>query len=171
MFADVDRYKKRSRKERAQHEGHLNLFKPEDFSHCICLAGKRLYRSGISKKGLHSIRFEGPKSACVPCKLRSKCLRNPDRTKTRQVAYFTGRNRDKRNNFTDKMRRKIDSIAGKAIYATRLAIAEPPFAHIRSIMKLDRFTLRTRTKVDIQWKLFCIVHNLKKVHRYGLGFA
>jgi len=55
----------------------------------------------------------------------------------------------------------------------RLAIAEPPFAHIRSVMKLDRFTLRLRTKkkVDIQWKLFCIVHNLKKIHRYGIGYG
>ena len=26
-------------------------------------------------------------------------------------------------------------------------------------------------KVDAQWKLFCIVHNLKKIHRYGPGFA
>ena len=69
------------------------------------------------------------------------------------------------------MRRKIDSVAGKAIYSMRLAVAEPPFAHIRSVLKLDRFTLRTKKKVDIQWKLFCIIHNLKKVHWYGTGFA
>ena len=69
------------------------------------------------------------------------------------------------------MKRKIDSVAGKAIYSMRLAVAEPPFAHIRSVLNLDRFTLRTKRKVDIQWKLFCIIHNLKKVHRYGTDFA
>jgi hypothetical protein len=53
----------------------------------------------------------------------------------------------------------------------RLAVGEPPFAHIRSILGLDHFTLCSKRKVDIQWKLFCIVHNLKKVHRYGSGFA
>ena len=77
------------------------------------------------------------------------------------------------NSFTNDIKCKIDSAAGKAIYSMRLAIAEPPFAHIRSVMKLDRFTLRLRTKkkVDIQWKLFCIVHNLKKIHRYGIGYG
>jgi hypothetical protein len=25
--------------------------------------------------------------------------------------------------------------------------------------------------VSIQWRFYCIVHNLLKVHRYGLGFA
>ena len=27
---------------------------------------------------------------------------------------------------------------------------------------LRRFTLRSRTKVDAQWKLFCLVHNIEK---------
>ncbi|WP_457573302.1 transposase [Desulfolithobacter sp.] len=178
-FADYDRYKERSRKERAAREGRLNLFTPADFSfpedlsYCICPAGKRLYRSGgnVVVKGLRSVRFKGPQSACVPCQLRSKCLRHPERTKIRQVAYFTGRSEQGKNSFTEKMKRKIDSVVGRAIYGMRLAIGEPPFAHLRSILRLDRFTLRSRQKVDIQWKLFCIVHNLKKVHRYGAGFA
>jgi len=31
--------------------------------------------------------------------------------------------------------------------------------------------LRGRKKVNTQWNLFCIVHNLKKVARYGQGYA
>ncbi|WP_407929135.1 transposase [Desulfomarina profundi] len=50
-------------------------------------------------------------------------------------------------------------------------MGEPPFAHIRSIIGLDRFTLRSKKKVNIQWNLFCIIHNLKKVHAYGTGFV
>jgi hypothetical protein len=87
------------------------------------------------------------------------------------VACFQGKTEQSKNSFTDRMRRKIDSTAGRAIYSMRLAVGEPPFAHIRSILRLDHFTLRTKKKVDIQWKLFCIVHNLKKVFRYGTGFA
>lgn len=34
-----------------------------------------------------------------------------------------------------------------------------------------RFSLRGKFKVDAQWKLFCIVHNLLKIHRDGPGFA
>jgi hypothetical protein len=36
---------------------------------------------------------------------------------------------------------------------------------------MDRFTLRGRSKVDAQWKLFCIVHNIGKLARYGPSFA
>ncbi len=39
----------------------------------------------------------------------------------------------------EKMKTKIDSVIGKAIYAKRIAIAEPPFAHIRYAMGLDGF--------------------------------
>jgi hypothetical protein len=67
--------------------------------------------------------------------------------------------------------KKNDSAAGRAIYSMRLAIGEPPFGHIRSIIGLNRFTLRSRRKVNIQWKLFCIIHNLKKVHAYGMGLV
>jgi Transposase DDE domain len=53
----------------------------------------------------------------------------------------------------------------------RLAIGEPPFANIRSALRLDRFTLRGKRKVNVQWNLFCMIHNIKKIHRYGPGFA
>jgi hypothetical protein len=71
-----------------------NLFVPadfvfaEDFSYCLCPAGKKLYRSGcnVKVKNLQAFKFKGPKKFCVPCKLRKECLRHPDRTEYRQVA-------------------------------------------------------------------------------------
>jgi len=114
------------------------------------------------------VRFKTPKSECSGCELRSKCMRDPEKTETRQVAYIVGKTEEKKNSFTEKMKRKIDTGIGRIIYGMRLGIAEPPFAHIRSIMGLDRFTLRTKKKVDIQWKLYSIVHNMKKIHRYGM---
>jgi hypothetical protein len=53
----------------------------------------------------------------------------------------------------------------------RLAISEPPFAHIASAIGLDRFTMRGKSKVNMQWNLFCIVHNVKKIHRYRFRFG
>jgi hypothetical protein len=32
---------------------------------------------------------------------------------------------------------------------------------------LNRFSLRGKTKVQGQWQLDCMVHNLEKVSRYG----
>ena len=141
----------------------------EDLSYCTCPAGHRLYRSGskIKRKHYTMTGFKGPKSSCGPCHLRSQCLRHPDRTPYRQVSLIHHEHGSKAQSFTALMRRKIDTLVGRAIYSKRLAVGEPPFAHIRSVLKLDRFTLRTKKKVDIQWKLFCIIHNLKKIHRYG----
>jgi len=178
-FANYDRYKTRAKKERALRRKSKKLFStadfffPADLSYCFCPAGKRLYRSGgnIRKKNFTATQFKGRKTDCVPCSLRSKCLRHPERTECRQVAYFHGRSEQGKNIFSEKMRRKIDSIAGRTIYGKRLAIGEPPFAHIRSAIGSDRFSLRMKRKVNIQWKLFCIIDNLKKIHRYGAGFV
>ena len=69
------------------------------------------------------------------------------------------------------MKRKIDSLTGKRIYQRRLATVEPVFANIRAAKGLDRFTLRGKTKVNSQWLLYCLVHNLGKDQRYGPALA
>jgi hypothetical protein len=48
-----------------------------------------------------------------------------------------------------------------------MGIIEPVFANICNSKRLNRFTLRTKDKVNIQWMLFCIVHNIGKILRYG----
>ena len=68
----------------------------------------------------------------------------------------------------DEMKAKIDTPQGKQIYAKRLAIVEPVFANIRIQKRLDRFTLRSKAKIDVQWKLFTLVHNIGKIHNFGL---
>jgi transposase len=179
-FSEVDKYKERFRKERAEYYGVANLYRPhrdftisEDKTHCICPAGKRLYRNGgnVVVNGQRAIKFHGRKTDCRICELRERCLRHPDRTEARQVYFFKGSVESKPETFTQKMKRKIDSIRGRLIYNRRLGIAEPPFAHICSILGLDRFTLRGKPKVNTQWLFYCIVHNLTKVHRYGEGLA
>ncbi len=39
--------------------------------------------------------------------------------------------------------------------------------NIRHNKRLNRFTLRGREKVDVQWKLCCLVHNIEKLAKYG----
>ena len=100
------------------------------------------------------------------CKLRSKCLRKPDKTLQRQVAYFhVGRKIPE--TATEKMKQKIDSPSGRQIYSKRFGTVEPVFGHIRHTMKLNWFSMRGKIKVNCQWLLFCTLHNLKKIHRYG----
>jgi transposase len=178
-FNNNERYKERTRKEKARYFGTSSIYQPKDFTfspnkdYCVCPAGKRLHRNGgnVLINGRRAIKFRGSKMYCVPCGQRAKCMRDPNRTETRQVAYFTGATEHKSETFTQKMRRKIDSLSGRLIYNRRLATAEPVFAHIRSILGFDRFTLRGKRKVNTQWLLYCTLHNLLKVHRYGPGFA
>lgn len=134
---------------------------------CHCPAGKKLYRTGsnCTINGYAAIKFQGAQRDCLPCSHRDKCLRTPDKTKTRQVAIFLGKVVGESH--TDRMKRRIDSPSGRALYGRRLAIVEPVFGNLRHNKKLNRFTLRGRIKVDIQWKLFCLVHNIEKLAHHG----
>ena len=141
----------------------------EDLSHCICPAGKRLYRNGRHRdlQGYEAICFRGNKRDCGSCALRVQCLRHPERTVQRQVALFIGRAKGKAETHCARMKRKIDSDLGRHRYSRRLGIVEPVFANLRSTHGLDRFSHRGRRKVTTQWQLFCLVHNIGKVHRYA----
>jgi transposase len=151
------------------------LFAPRDFrfaqdlSHCICPAGKRLYRNGgnVVINGYAGVKFQGAKRDCLACTLRDRCLKHPERTPTRQVVFFKGRAADKPPTYSALMKRKIDSEEGRYQYSRRLAIVEPVFGNICNTRQLRRFSLRGRHKVNNQWLLYGLVHNIGKIQRYG----
>jgi hypothetical protein len=70
-----------------------------------------------------------------------------------------------------RMDRKIRSKAGQAIYALRKIIVEPVFGQIKGARGLDRFLLRGLEKVDREWTLMAITHNIGKLHRAALAAA
>lgn len=153
------------------------LYRPADFDHdpetgtCICPAGKSLYQNGANciHNGQIGTKFQGALRDCVPCELREKCLRTPEKTKTRQVCFFRGKADPQAMNASDRMRQAIDSERGRQLYGGRFATVEPVFGNIRHNKRLNRFTLRGRKKVDGQWKLFCLVHNIEKLAHHGYG--
>ena len=49
----------------------------------------------------------------------------------------------------------------------RFATVEPVFGNLRANKRLHRFTLRGKTKVDGQWKLYCMMHNIEKLAHHG----
>lgn len=136
-----------------------------DQSHATCPAGQRLYRNGrdCTVRGYRAVKFRAPISACSGCSLREQCLRNPATTRSRQVAVLT---RKRHVNHSEHMRQRIDSDDGRERYGQRLGVVEPVFGNIRYNKGLDRFTLRGQTKVDGQWKLFALVHNIEKLAKY-----
>jgi hypothetical protein len=87
-------------------------------------------------------------------------------TLVRQVAFFH-RKPSSPLTYTEAMRQHIDSAEGRALYGRRIATVEPVFGNLRNNKGLDRFTLRGRPKVDTQWKLYCMVHNIEKLAHHG----
>ena len=149
-------------------------YRPQDFDYdaqagtCFCPAGKQLYGngSGCTINGYAAVKFQGAQRDCVPCEQRDRCLRTPAKTKTRQVAFFQGK-ANGHESCTDKMKRRIDSPEGRARYGRRFATVEPVFGNLRHNKQLNRFTLRGQKKVDAQWKLYCLVHNIEKLAHHG----
>jgi transposase len=65
----------------------------------------------------------------------------------------------------DRMRRKLRTKAGKAVYAARKAIVEPVFGQIKQARGFRQFLLRGVDKVRGEWSLVCLTHNILKMHR------
>jgi transposase len=161
--------------DKSRNERKAALFEPSDFTFdpvnrtCTCPAGKTLQRSGTHRdeRGFVGDRFRGADKDCGNCPLRLQCLRNPEKPAGRQVTFFRGKAPDAPETATARMKRKIDSPEGRRRYGRRFATVEPVFANLRHNKRLNRFTLRSRRKVDAQWKLYCIVHNIEKLMNYG----
>ena len=156
--------------DKAADDKEPKLFRPSDFTvdleagTCVCPAGKQLYRSGSNCRvnGRLHHKFKGAVRDCGPCELRTQCLRHPDRTQVRQVAIFL---KDQPSPLTEVERMKvlIDSPWGRRNYGRRMGTVEPVFGNLRYNKRLDRFTLRGRKKVNTQWQLYCMVHNIEKL--------
>lgn len=70
----------------------------------------------------------------------------------------------------ERMKQKLQSDAGRAVYKMRKAIVEPVFGQIKECRQFRRFSFRGVVKVRAEWKLVCLTHNLLKLFRSGKGF-
>ena len=153
------------------------LYQPSDFTYdpeartCVCPAGKSLYRKGQNLVVGHYVgeMFRGAKRDCVPCAHRARCLRTPATTAVRNVAFFHGRVERppsaRSETASQRMKARIDEPENRERYAQRFGVVEPVFGNLCYNKGLRRFTLRGRAKVEGQWKLFCLVHNIEKLAR------
>lgn len=61
----------------------------------------------------------------------------------------------------------IDSEPGRTLMTHRFATVEPVFCNVRANKRLNRFKLRGKIKVDGQWKMYCLMHNIEKLANHG----
>ncbi|MEJ2225569.1 MAG: IS1182 family transposase [Syntrophobacterales bacterium] len=157
----------------SRHWPRRKTFALEDFSYdedtdqYVCPHRKRLsltvkkaFRHGL----VHKI-YVAEEKHCQCCPLQLRCL-TARGGKRRYLWVPIG---VELTNLSKRMAGKVDSERGRQIYPQRFAVAEPVFANIRTHKRLDRFTLRGKVKVNIQWLLYCMVHDIEKIMNYGLA--
>ena len=64
----------------------------------------------------------------------------------------------------ERMKRKLQTKVGKAVYAARKCVVEPVFGQIKQARGFRQFLLRGLKNVQGEWALLCMTHNILKVH-------
>jgi hypothetical protein len=139
----------------------------EEEDHYVCPNGKilRLRVKQSAYTGNVYRTYRAQEHDCSGCGLREKCLYGKARGPKNLMVPIGPDG----INLTKLMIEKIESEKGRKIYPQRMAIVEPVFGNIRTNKRLDRFTLRGKIKVNIQWLLYCMVHNIEKIANYGFA--
>jgi hypothetical protein len=63
-----------------------------------------------------------------------------------------------------KMKHRLQTPAGKKVYAQRKVTSEPVFGIIKAVMGFRSFLLRGFDAVKGEWNLVCMAYNIKKLH-------
>ena len=127
-----------------------------------CPAGHALVFLRISrdkkKWGTAERRQYGGCAACAGCVHAKLCCKNSDQG--RLVS------RDQYEDHRARLRRRMDTQAGRAIYKRRKCTVEPCFGHIKHNMGVRRFMRRGIEKVKTEWIMVCTAVNLGLLLRH-----
>jgi len=161
----VERNRRKDKERFSQDEFAIDL----QAQTCRCPAGKDLWLKAKRARIGHHIfmQFQAYEKDCQRCSLRKRCLKNERQRTPRQVNVALDTTQEQKAGVIERMKRKIDSAVGRHVYAQRLGTVEPVFGHITDAIGIKRFSLRGRRKVNGQWKLMLMLHNILKIHRYG----
>lgn len=155
----------------------VKRFGPQDFTFnadntATCPAGQSMKSPGTihtTARGLHYQNYTARAVDCNQCELSKQCLKGPIKPndgRGRQVTRFEPKVKDPTHP-SERMRQAIDSPKGRQLYSQRIGTVEPVFANIRHNKRLTRFNHRGREKVNTQWNLYCMVHNIEKLAKTG----
>jgi len=140
---------------------------------CRCPAGNTMWLKSHRQDsyGNDKLFFEGRLTDCRQCAIKQLCMKNPAAADSRkghgrQVSFIIKKHKRPKR-YTDWMKARIDSDKGKQIDSHRMSVVEPVFANIASNKGLNRFSLRGKAKVQGQWQLYCLVHNIEKLKNDG----
>ncbi len=182
-FAEQDKYKVKpdplSEKKATGQDKEVKRFRPADFTFnddntATCPAGKLLRSPGTiytTARGLYYQSYTAKAVDCESCPCKKQCLKGPMKPndgRGRQVTRFEPKSKDDTHP-SERMRQAIDSAKGRQLYSQRFGTVEPVFANVRHNKRLTRFNHRGRAKVNTQWSLYCMVHNIEKLSKTSMG--
>lgn len=135
----------------------------------VCPNGKRLKKTSnkTQHRNIFYKKYEAKAEDCLNCPLRLACLKT-QRAKKKYLYEEIGLAKE---TASERMRKKMETEEAQEKYAKRFGVVEPVFGNVRSNKKMNRLTLRGKEKVNIQWLMYCLVHNIEKISNYGSSLA
>ncbi len=71
----------------------------------------------------------------------------------------------------EKMKNRLQTRAGRELYAQRKQTIEPIFGIIKETLGFRRFSLRSLKKVGTEWTLVTLAYNLKRLFHMGAALS
>lgn len=140
---------------------HNHFVYDEKNNQFICPEGKTLaYYSEIVHKANKQKSKVYRGTQCSKCPSKLLCTKG----KARQIHV------ENRTHLRTQIRKLLDSPEGKKIYSLRQQIIEPIFGNIKHNLKYTMLHLRTLQKVNAEWQLICLTHNIKKIWKVKYPF-
>lgn len=126
----------------------------------ICPAGQELtsYGRRVRRGELLLRQYNAKREVCAVCPNRALCLLPFAKRRVIQVPACPDQAA-----IIDEMMRRVDSPEGKQVYGRRFGVIEPVFANLKAQKGLRRFLHRGQEKVNTEWLLWCITHNIGKL--------
>lgn len=116
-------------------------------------ASKSMIKNKYRKREIVTYRTE--RGTCAACPQRQEC--------TTDIRLGRAITRDGYEDYRERMREKLNTTKGRAIYGKRKCLVEPVFGQIKTRSGFGQFLLRGLEKVRFEWKIVATAHNLLKI--------
>lgn len=158
-------HKEQKRKHKNNPFVQQNLYYNKEEDYYVCPMGQRMRKTGqgkrVSENGYESTVHYYQAGRCEGCPLRGKC----HKAKGNRIIEVNHR----LNQLKAKARELLNSEEGLAHRSKRPVEVEAVFGQMKSNNRFNRFTLRGLEKIDVEFGLMALAHNLRKMATKALN--
>lgn len=123
----------------------------------ICPQGKELHFTGINKSIKHKQQARVyTTNECLTCPFKQDCTKGNKRSIYQEL----------REPLREKVRQRLNTSQGKALYRKRMHSIEPIWGNLKENKKIRKFNLRGKEKVNAEFLLHCLSHNIVKIYKH-----